>query len=316
MQYKFEFHPYQRQFQKPLQTNHGMWEIREGIIISLTDETGKTGCGEIAPLSWFGSETITEALIFCQQLNTKITNENIFNIPDNLPACQFGFASAWEQLTSNSKLKLNQNIYSALLPTGKEVLAAWQTLYKQNIRTFKWKIGVSAIEQEIQIFTQLMQALPTDVKLRLDANGGLNKQQAKQWLQLCNNLNVEYLEQPLAVDEFNTMLELSREYSTPIALDESVATISQMQKVYEKGWRGIFVIKAAIAGYPNRLRQFCQTYQIDAVFSSVFETAIGRQAALNIASQLSHPNRAVGFGVKHWFNDDVDTWLKNLCNSH
>ena len=77
-----------------------------------------------------------------------------------------------------------------------------------------------------------------------------------------------------------------------------------MQACYEQGWRGIFVIKAAIAGSPSRLRQFLKTYQIDAVFSSVLETAIGRKAALKLAAELNHPHRAVGFGVEHWFVED------------
>ena len=68
------------------------------------------------------------------------------------------------------------------------------------------------------------------------------------------------------------MSELSNQYSTPLALDESVATLTQMQACYQRGWQGIFVIKPAIAGFPSQLRKFCQEHKIDAVFSSVFET--------------------------------------------
>jgi O-succinylbenzoate synthase len=102
------------------------------------------------------------------------------------------------------------------------------------------------------------------------------------------------------------MLELSRQYSTPLALDESVATLAQLQNCYEQGWRGIFVIKPAIAGFPSQLRQFCQTHPIDAVFSSVFETAIGRTTGLSLAAELTSSDRAVGFGVSHWFSDSWD----------
>jgi o-succinylbenzoate synthase len=63
------------------------------------------------------------------------------------------------------------------------------------------------------------------------------------------------------------------------------------------------VIKPAIVGSPSQLRQFCQENAIDAVFSSVFETAIGRQAGLQLAAELSYKNRAVGYGTTHWFND-------------
>jgi 1,4-dihydroxy-2-naphthoate octaprenyltransferase len=95
MQCQFEFRPYRRRFKPPLQTSHGTWDVRDGIILCLTAETGSS-CGEIAPISWFGSETIEQALDFCRQLPAEITGETIFSIPDNLPACQFGFESAWE----------------------------------------------------------------------------------------------------------------------------------------------------------------------------------------------------------------------------
>jgi O-succinylbenzoate synthase len=127
---------------------------------------------------------------------------------------------------------------------------------------------------------------------------------------------VEFLEQPLPPGQFDAMLEMRTRYSTPIALDESVATLTQLEECYQRGWRGVFVIKAAIAGSPKRLRQFCQDYNIDAVFSSVFESAIARQAALQLAAELSNPNRAVGFGVNHWFNEDDETWLEHLWNTH
>src|SRR5579883_2016587 len=96
MVYRFEFHPYRQRFKQSLVTSHGIWENRDGIILRLIDETDRVGWGEIAPISWFGSETLEQALDFCHQLPNKITDETIFSIPDELPACQFGFESARE----------------------------------------------------------------------------------------------------------------------------------------------------------------------------------------------------------------------------
>ena len=108
------------------------------------------------------------------------------------------------------------------------------------------------------------------------------------------------------------MLELSTQYSTQLALDESVATLEQLEASYQQGWRGIFVIKPCIAGSPSRLRQFCREHEIDAVFSSVFETAIGRLAALKLAAENNHHNRAVGFGINHWFEEDDEICLERI----
>ncbi|MEM1172618.1 MAG: o-succinylbenzoate synthase [Cyanobacteria bacterium P01_H01_bin.35] len=314
MNYKLEFSLYKRNFKQPLKTSHGIWNIREGIILQLTSKTGEIGLGEISPLSWFGSETLLEALDFCHQLPKEITTETIFSIPDNLPSCQFGFESAWENIKQvdieeQEELK-NPNFYSALLPGGKAALEIWQQLWQKGYRTFKWKIGVDKIQTELEIFQQLVKELPTEINLRLDANGGLTFEEAKQWLEICENLKIiEFIEQPLSVDKFPEILELSNSYSTPIALDESVANLSKMQQYYQQGWREIFVIKPAIFGSRRELRNFCKNYSIDAVFSSVFETNIGRKAALELATELQtdlRKNRAFGFGITQFFDEDIE----------
>ncbi|MDV2994265.1 MAG: L-Ala-D/L-Glu epimerase [Chroococcidiopsis sp. SAG 2025] len=319
---KLNFRPYRRRFKPPLQTNHGVWDVRDGIIIRLTSDSN-VGYGEIAPISWFGSETVEQALDFCRQLPKEISEEIIFSIPNRFPACQFGFESAWENFNCCRGVQMYAPTislpYSALLPAGKAVLSTWQSLAKDDYSTFKWKIGVYPIAEELAIFHHLTEVLPEGVKLRLDANGGLSYEEANLWLYNCDNImaagtgvEIEYIEQPLGVEKLTEMQELSYYYATAIALDESVANLTQLETCYQQGWRGIFTIKPSIAGSPSRLRKFCQEHKIDAVFSSVFETIVGRQAALKLAAELSINYRAVGFGVHHWLEENEQTWLEQL----
>jgi len=306
MHYRLTYRPYSRPFRQPLHTSHGLWSDRQGILLQLIDPEGRVGRGEIAPIEWFGSESLDQALAFCQQLPEQITADTIFAIPDALPACQFGFESAWESLNgSDSTMPAHSLTYSSLLPTGKAALSTWEPLWQQGSRTFKWKIGVAPVEEELQSFVLLKQALPPTAQLRLDANAGLNWQEACTWLETADQVGIEFLEQPLPVSQFDPMLKLSDRFQTPIALDESVATLTQMQQCYQQGWRGIFVVKAAIAGSPRHLRQFCQTHQPDIVWSSVLETAIARHFIENrLIATLPQPSRAVGFGIDHWFKDE------------
>lgn len=336
MDYCFEFRPYQLPFSQPLTTNHGVWNLREGIIIRLTDDLGNTSYGEIAPIPWFGSETLGEALEFCQQLPSRISHEEIWGICDRLPATQFGFGSAWEglgnpEITPNPLTKGALEIIppfvrgargvplSYLLPTGITALESWQTPWQQGYRTFKWKIGVAPLHQELDQLQQLVNLLPSGAKLRLDANGGLNLESAKLWLQECDR-KIEFLEQPLPVDSFRDLLALADKYETSIALDESVATLGQLKSCYAQGWRGIFVIKPSIIGYGDRLRKFlqdhCQNHPIDVVFSSSLETAIGRNLALKLALELNNPQRALGFGVDRWLDIDQETLIQQLWQGH
>ena len=305
--YRLEFSPYQRLFKRPLHTSHGIWKVRKGIIITITDAGNQIGKGEIAPLSWFGSETLEEASEFCRQLGNSVTESDIVSISDRLPACQFAFESA---LTSLKNYHREQTEYSSLnyaylLPAGEAALNTWENLSTHSEATFKWKIGVHSLPEEIEIGQKLLQCLPPQAKLRLDGNGGLTLQQAKQWLELAaENQKIEFIEQPLPPHQFDQMLALSQDYPTLLALDESVANISQLEECFMKGWKGIFVIKAAIAGKPSRLRNFCQQQHLDLVFSSVFETEIGRQAALDLAVELGNPHRAIGFGVNSWLTEN------------
>jgi O-succinylbenzoate synthase len=275
----------------------------------LEHRDGGVGWGEIAPLPGFGSETLEEAIAFCRDCGDTVTDSHIDSIPDRFRASQFGFEMAREQLVARGWHPPQKLISAQLLPTGS---AALSELENNGKGAFKWKIGVSAIDRELAIFERLLEKLSPGATLRLDANGGLTWEEANQWLQECDAAGIEFLEQPLPPREFEAMRQLSDRYRTPIALDESVATLSQLQECYHRGWRSIAVIKAAIAGSPSRLRQFCHNCAIDTVFSSVFETEIGRNAALSLASELQRHPYAVGFGTTNWFADGDPNWLDKL----
>lgn len=336
--YRFEYRIYQRPFRQPLQTSHGVWAMREGLLLRLVNPAGQVGWGEIAPLEWFGSETLAQALQFCRALGAEVTDAQIQQIPDSLPACQFGFEAAQAALGAALPPDLNQALkqdpeQSHLLPAGAEALAAWKPLWENGARTFKWKIGVGDCAQEIEILEQLVSMLPPAARLRLDANAGLNESQTERWLHHCDRLNatpaakpaaaVEFLEQPLPPQQFQRMLSLSRQFQTPIGLDESVSNLNQLEACYQQGWRGIFVVKAAIVGSPRRLQQFCQRHPVDLVWSSVFETATAQRYIFDrlIPSCPTVSSRAVGFGIHHWFADaeaphasTTQTWVVNAAS--
>jgi o-succinylbenzoate synthase len=189
---------------------------------------------------------------------------------------------------------------ATLLPTGKQAIDSWQPHHDHGHRTFKWKIGVNPIDDEIQWFHALHQQLPRDCQLRLDANAGLSLDAAKRWLEAFEQYPIEYLEQPLPIEQFAAMQTLGETYGTPIALDESIANLQSLKDCHDRGWEGIYVIKPAIVGSPRKLRDFLQCHTLDVVFSSVFETEVGYAAGLRLAEQLGC-NRALGYGTNHWW---------------
>ncbi|CCI23579.1 putative o-succinylbenzoate synthase [Microcystis aeruginosa PCC 9809] len=313
--YFWQFRVYQRPLLHPLQTHHGLWQIREGIIIRLEAEDGRIGWGEIAPLPEFGSETLSAAILFCQSLENPLSINSIFSIPEQFPACQFAFESALEDLSiENKSRELEPRNYSYLLPTGAAVFPCLDDILAANTtNTYKWKIAVNSLKQELNLFEKLIDRLPRGIKLRLDANGGLSIADSKIWLKIADESKIiEFIEQPLPPSQWLEMLQLSQDFTTGIALDESVANLRQIEGCYQRGWRGIFVIKPAITGSIHGLRHLWKKYPLDLVFSSVLETNIGRKSALRLAQEYPKKERALGFGVQQWFNNSDPDWLEKL----
>ncbi|MEN9223129.1 MAG: o-succinylbenzoate synthase, partial [Thermostichus sp. BF3_bins_97] len=305
--WSFEFRPYQRPFRHPLRTHHGLWSIREGILIRLIDlETGRHGYGEIAPIPWFGSETLEQALQFCQQLPRQISQIHLLGIPEELPACQFGFESAGLACQDPDYFSRDLSMLSFCGLLG-------ATAHEGSPRVYKWKIGVDPIEQELHRLTQLLEQLPQGSRLRLDANGGLTLPEAQRWLAACDRINqtpqtmIEFIEQPLPPEQHSQLVQLSQEYQTPIALDESVAQLKQFKRLHQSGWTGILVVKPALIGSCLALQDHLNEHpELDLVFSSALETPIGAWHGLAWAGSLQPKTarpRALGWGVGGLFSE-------------
>ncbi|MEL7085223.1 MAG: o-succinylbenzoate synthase [Cyanobacteria bacterium J06597_1] len=315
---RLDIRTFRRPFVRPLVTSHGEWLVREGAIVRLSAQ-GRVGYGELAPIPWFGSESLAEALNCCASLEDCLTAERLAAIPDRFPATQFALESAWVDLglpESEPTSAASPSLHSdwpvcGLLPTGEAALQEWSSLLERGYTTLKWKIGVEERATELAWFYQLAEALPSNVVLRLDANGGLDMAGAIDWLQACDRLSIEYLEQPLPPTEFDALLRLQSEFATPIALDESVATLRDLQRCIARGWNGLVVVKPAICGFPSRAQQFCKTHHLDVVVSSALETPVGQHAALTFAREIGS-HRALGFGVDHLLQPVLSNWPAGL----
>jgi o-succinylbenzoate synthase len=295
--YLFSFGRYQRPFLYPLQTAHGQWSVREGLIIQLIDEAGSNYWGEIAPIPWFGSESLEEAIEFCTSLGNSISWP--VAIPNNLPATQFAFSAVIPYGYEPLERVIEDVAWSVLLPAGVRVLAAWQQPWELGHRTFKWKMGVMGVAEELAIFDRLLTALPTGANLRLDANAGLSYGDACTWLSALPVGSIEFLEQPVA--SLSEMLRLTERYDVPLAVDELVSNLMKLRDCYEQGWRGIYVIKPCIAGSLGELTDFIRERELDVVLSSSLESSIGQRAVLRWAVREKLMNRVAGMATSNCF---------------
>lgn len=288
MKLRFQYLPYRRRFRRPLATAREDWQYREGIILRLESDATPVGFGEIAPLPSFGTETMAEALRWCKEQQEY--HRVLETIPSELPCCQWAVNTALSDLLSEP---VGVTFPVAALVDSMETLIARQAAAYQS---FKMKIGISGFVYESQQIEDFFQQLSTGQQLRLDANGRLSESDFSAWLEFLEGKPVEYLEQPMAPGLENRMLEMVEPFSTPLALDESIAG---MQSLTEwKDWPGPLVLK------PSLLGSLLETIPTRIVGSSVFETSFGLETSLQYLARHQKSDTAIGFDTISFIEDD------------
>ena len=308
--YRLEFRTYRRKFLRPLVTAHGRWTWREGVIVRLIDAKGHVGYGESAPTPGFSTEVVTQDLTWLRKQGRQVAGIKIQRIPQELACLRWALSCA--QAMINGSLPVPKKTKSlpiaALLPAGSEALEVLPLRVKEGYRVFKWKVGVKSPNVEIALLNQLLPLLPTDGKLRLDANGGLTMGEWKIWCAALKALGakskaIEFFEQP-------GMFRLNNPAWTklspiPVALDESVTGPSAQKNKLLQKWLGPLVVKFSLWGDLNEFLRWRRQAKADLVYSSVFETSIGLNVLLNLAAtDVNARQRALGLGNLNAFAND------------
>ena len=288
MNCRFEYIAYARTFRRPLVTAHGAWNLRRGIVIRLEDGDGRFGFGEIAPMPRFGTETLGASLQWCENISPVLDTD--LPIPETLPCCQVAVQAAFRQMLG---IVSRHTFPVASLVSGRADLEKKQKL---GFLTFKVKVGVIDREREFDRIDQLVEGLQDTQFLRLDANGGLDEEGLARWLDFLEGKPVDYFEQPLPKGREAGIVQVSRGYGTPVALDESVAQSRDLQ--YWSDWPGPLVIKPTILGH------WKGAIPAGAVGSSVFETSFGYEAALQFLARHQSSDRPIGFSIGEFLRED------------
>ncbi|GAB4285664.1 MAG: o-succinylbenzoate synthase [Opitutales bacterium] len=280
-------------FRKPFQFRALGGAVREGFLLRAEDAAGRVSYGEVAPLPSFGTETLDEAKRVLDSMQGVI---DVAQVPSGCPATRFGLSSMQYFLEHVDAGGPESFRLAALLPSGREAIDMIQAKRQFGFERFKWKMGMLPYEEEEAILDALLEHLPDGASLRLDANGTLTPELFERWLERLARAPVEFFEQPLGAEYLDLMLEAAQSTSVLLALDESATTVEQCRALADRGWVGILVIKPSIVGDFQAFLTWRRGFQGECVYSSAFETPVGMQAALALASLDSRfGERPVGF---------------------
>jgi O-succinylbenzoate synthase len=304
MDFRFEFRRYSLAFKHPVRTSRGSWDTREGIYVRIERPDGTVGFGEAAPVPFFGSDSVQLSEVACISLGSKVDEEVLSRVPAKLFTLRNAIANALGE-TRAAPVHSSLGV-AALLPAGRAAFKEVPIKADAGFRIFKWKVGVGAADDEQAMLDDLIGALPSGSKLRLDANGAWDRRVAEQWLGRAADRPVEFVEQPVAANSraaVDTLLGLAGDFPVPIALDESLVEEGDVTHWLDAGWPGYFIIKPSLLGDVRSTLGKLAVAGAKVVFSSSLETAVGAEAALRLAFSWPGKASALGFGVWPLFAD-------------
>lgn len=321
-----EYFRYLLKFKRPSGTSRGVLYEKETFILEISED-GKKGVGECAifrGLSFDDRPSYEDKLKWlCENidLDFNFLREEL----KEFPSIWFGY----EQALLN--LKHGDNLYfPSKFTEGKASMMIngliWmgdigfmeeqiQEKLDHGFHCIKLKIGVDW-KSEHEILQKLRQKFSEEkLELRVDANGGFSKEEAKEVLQQLADLHSHSIEQPIKAGNWNDMAELCAETSTPIALDEEligVIDFNEKIKLLDYIKPQYIILKPSLVGGflgSDEWISLAEQKNIRWWITSALESNVGLNAIAQYTFTKSNP-MPQGLGTGGLFTNNFNSHLK------
>lgn len=338
-------HRYRLPLRSEWATAAGGFSRREGWLLQLESDDGRYGHGDCAPLIGTGSESPALAIAALRrhggQLAGMAIDEAIAALPaavgNRAPAARCAVECALldllaqaadlpladylrgapgkRQIAVNAALGalLQTNVDASLCRYGKYAILR---ACAEGFAVLKLKVGMAPVDDEIARLQAVAALLPAGHWLRLDANRAWRERDAGRFLDACNGLPVDMVEEPLANPQPNSLADprfaalrrLQANCRFALALDESLAGGDPQAILAAPPVRRLVLKPPRCGGLLPALalaRQAASAGMHCVVTSSV-DSACGVLAAAHLAAALDN-DLAHGLATSSWLAADTGT---------
>lgn len=191
-----------------------------------------------------------------------------------------GERRAQRTLVSDITIPIHAPVYMATLAR------AWRT---QGFTCFKVKVGLN-LAQDLAALGAIVDAVP-DATFVVDANGGYGADEAMALYEGARRVGavITCFEQPCARDDFEGMCAVTAALPVPVVADESVRSLDELRRVFERGAaRGVNLklvkMGGAVAAY--RVGREAKALGMQVMFGAMVETRLGITAAAHVCAAL------------------------------
>ncbi len=313
-------------FKKPARTSRGAYDTHNMILVSISDDNGRIGLGECAPLPDLSCdrEAYTMMSDVARLINEALASEDYSEYLRPYPALLFALESAMYDMTKSPVLydtpfaRCEEGIpTNGLVWMGSydEMLAEVKKKILAGFRCIKLKIGAIRWEEEIALIRFIRSKYrPETLELRVDANGGFSVEEAPERLAELARYGIHSIEQPIKAGQWDAMAELCRTSPLPIALDEELIGLNRLhekQAMLDTVRPQYIVIKPTLHGGISGSMEWvseARKRSIGSWMTSALESNVGLRNVALLAARCYGPSIrfSQGLGTGQLFSDNIE----------
>jgi o-succinylbenzoate synthase len=321
---KATYHKYILNFKRPSGTSRGVMNTKETWFIIL-EQDGKKGIGECGILRGLSIDDRPdyEEKLQWTCANIHLGKDLLWEALLEFPSIQFGVEMAFQSVASETPFLLFPSEFTdgkksmeinGLVWMGDEAFMKEQIEEKlaEGFRCIKLKIGAIDFNKELLLLRFIRQHFtPKQVEIRVDANGAFNLDLALDKIIQLTEFELHSIEQPVAKNNTDTMAELCKVSPLPIALDEELIGIFDIdlkEQLLIKIKPKYIILKPSFVGGYRGTQQWislAEKHKIGWWITSALESNIG----LNAIAQWTFLQRNLmpqGLGTGGLYTNNFD----------
>lgn len=319
-------------FKKPARTSRGAYDTHSMILVSVSDDNGRIGLGECAPLPDLSCDRAAYTMMsdVARLINEALASDDHAEYLRPYPALLFALESAMYDMTKSPVLydtpfaRCEEGIpTNGLVWMGSydEMLAEVKRKILAGFRCIKLKIGAIRWEEELALIRFIRSKYrPETLELRVDANGGFSVSEAPERLEELARYGIHSIEQPIKAGQWKEMAELCRNSPLPIALDEELIGLNYLhekQAMLDAIRPHYIVIKPTLHGGISGSIEWVSEARkrgIGSWMTSALESNVGLRNVALLAARCYGPSirfpQGLGTGLLFTDNIEMDMQLR------
>jgi len=298
---KVSYRPYNLKFKYPFGISRGTKTHQPTLIVEL-EYFGHIGYGEAPAITYYHIpiekmiEDLERKKVFAEKFAFTEPERYWHYLHHLFPANSFLVCAldiaGWD-LYGKMKNKPLKDFWSAINPLQPQtdytigidtIEKMVEKLKEKPWPIYKIKLGT---DKDIEIMEQLRKH--TDSVFRIDANAAWKVEEALEKINAFSNLGVEFIEQPLARDDWEGMKLLFDKSPLPLIADESCVLEQDVDKCHNH-FHGINIKLTKCSGITPALRMIKRARELHmkVMVGSMNESSIGSAAIAHLMPQIDY----------------------------